>query len=136
MKVLRQIVKFMLVGAVAFGVDFGLYTTLTRTVDMLQPYYVAVSVATSAVAVMVAYVFNHYWTFRQMDEASWRYASRYFAVAGSGLLIQNALLAMLVEVVGLYDLVAKVVVVMVVGLCWNFALSRLWVFGSKVAKVT
>ena len=135
-RLLKQVIKFVVVGSVAFCFDFGLYTALTRLVDGLQDYYVLVSVGTSAVAVTVAYFLNHYWTFRQHEHASWRLAVRYFAVTGSGLVWQNVLLASLVEIVGVYDLYAKVIAVLVVGLCWNFALSRWWVFcGATYSKV-
>jgi putative flippase GtrA len=127
-KLAKQLVKFMFVGSVAFVTDFGTYTTLTRVFVELQPYYVIVSICTSFLAMLVAYFLNHNWTFRQTDKPSVVVASRYFIVTTSGLVLQNGLLAGLVELLGWHDLVAKFSAVVVVGFAWNFVLSRNWVF--------
>lgn len=127
-KFVKQLVKFIMVGSVAFVVDFGTYTALTRIFSGLLPLYVWVSVCTSALAILVAYFLNHHFTFRQAHAPSMFSAQKYFLVTGTGLVLQNTLLAILVEYIGLFDLVAKFLAVVIIGFAWNFALSRAWVF--------
>lgn len=134
-RLVKQLIKFIMVGSVAFVTDFGSYTALTRFFD-LHNYYVWVSVGTSFLAMLVGYFLNHRFTFRQADKPSLFMAGRYFSVTTSGLIMQNTLLAVLVELGDWHDLAAKFMAVVVVGFGWNFMLSRVWVFtGPTQAEV-
>jgi putative flippase GtrA len=123
-----QLVRFCVTGSVAAAVDFGSYVTLTRLVAPLRAYYVATSLATSVAATVVAYLINGRWTFRDPRGASFGQYGQYLAVYGLGVVWQNSLLALAVELLGWPDVVAKLAAVLVVGLGWNFVLAKRWVF--------
>lgn len=133
MQTLKQLIKFGLVGMVSFTIDFGTYTFLTRMITSLQEYYVLVSVFTSALAIVAAYIIHHHWTFRQTEKMSTTIAGRYLLVTVSGLLLQNGLLLILVERGQINDLFAKLLAVVIIGGGWNFIWARSWVF--RVGKM-
>lgn len=128
MSLVWQLVRFCLVGGVGAGVDFGSYFILTRLFPILRAYYIGTSLVTSTAATVVAYLINRRWTFCDPRRASFAQYGQYFLVYGIGIVWQNSLLALFVELFGWHDMVAKFAAVLVVGFGWNFVLAKRWVF--------
>ena len=92
----REMIKFGIVGAVAFVVDLGLFNILRNTV--LSGYgngplsrAVIATVISAAVATCVAWVGNRMWTFRHRRNRPVHHEALLFALTnGVALLIQAA----------------------------------------------
>jgi len=120
---LRQFVGFAAVGSVGLAAH---YLMLTGLVELLAVDPVAASVAGFVVGALVNYGLNRRLVFRS-DRAHRAAGPRFMAVAASGLVINAALMALLVDGLGVYYLAAQVLVTG--GLTvWHFALNKYWTF--------
>lgn len=82
----RELVKFAVVGAVAYVVDIVLFTVLKLTV--LEPKPVTAKILAVLVATIVSYVLNREWSFRARGGRERHHeAALFFAVCGVGLVI-------------------------------------------------
>ncbi|MDQ3887308.1 MAG: GtrA family protein [Actinomycetota bacterium] len=82
----RELVKFALVGAVAYVVDIVLFTALKLTV--LEPKPVTAKILAVLVATIVSYVLNREWSFRTRGGRERHHeAALFFTACGIGLVI-------------------------------------------------
>ncbi len=82
----RELVKFALVGAIAYIVDITLFTLLKTTV--LEPKPVTAKIVAVLVATIVSYVLNREWSFRTRGGRERHHeAALFFLVCGIGLVI-------------------------------------------------
>jgi putative flippase GtrA len=125
----RELMKFGTVGAVAFVVDVGLFNLiLHRTDKPLTAKAIAVVVATT-----VAYAGNRYWTFRRRGRSGvGREYILFFLLNGVGLVIALSCLAVSHYVLGftsrLADNIAANVIGLGLGTAFRFLSYRRWVF--------
>lgn len=123
MPILRQFAGFIGVGV------FGLvahYTVLTALVELGGVEAVAASIVGFVAGGVVNYVLNRKLVFRS-ERAHSAAGPRFVAVAVSGLAINAVAMAVLVDRLGVYYLVAQVLVTG--GLtAWHFLLNRFWTF--------
>jgi putative flippase GtrA len=133
--VVREVLKFGMVGGVAFVVDVGLFNLLVHTGDnpVLGDRPVTGAVLSTGVAIVVAWVGNRYWTFRhRRRSAVAREVLLFFAINLVGLGIAASCLAVSRYVLGLdsqlADNVAKNGVGLVLGMVFRFVCYRYIVF--------
>jgi putative flippase GtrA len=82
----RELVKFALVGGIAYIVDISLFTLLKTTV--LEPKPVTAKIVAVLVATIVSYVLNREWSFRTRGGRERHHeAALFFLVCGIGLVI-------------------------------------------------
>ncbi|USN53994.1 MAG: GtrA family protein [Candidatus Nomurabacteria bacterium] len=121
---LAQFIKF---GVVGFGntcLDFSIYFSLTRFFHV--PFLAANAVAFLS-AVSLSFTLNKRWTFRDRQRAFRRQYTRFVAVSAVGAVLTELGLWFFVVVVGLHDIYAKIVSVLIV-LFWNFFANKFWTF--------
>ena len=126
----RELGKFGVVGAVAYAVDFGLFNAFRFGVG-LGPL-TSKTIAT-AVAIVVSYYGNRYWTWRHRPRHSVRREYALFAaVNGAGLAIQLACLGVSYYLLGftgqLAENIAGNVIGVGLGTLFRFWAYRTWVF--------
>ena len=82
----RELVKFALVGGIAYIVDITLFTLLKTTV--LEPKPVTAKIVAVLIATIVSYVLNREWSFRTRGGRERHHeAALFFLVCGIGLVI-------------------------------------------------
>lgn len=119
----RQFAGFAAVGSIGLVAH---YLVLTGLVELLAVHPVAASAAGFVVGGLVNYGVNRRLVFRS-DRAHGAAGPRFLAVAASGLGLNAALMALLVDGFGVYYLAAQIVVT--AGLtAWHFALNKYWTF--------
>jgi putative flippase GtrA len=85
----RELVKFALVGGMAFVVDTVVFLVLKTTV--LAPKPVTAKIVAVLVATIVGYILNREWSFRTRGGRERHHeAALYFAVSGIGMIINAA----------------------------------------------
>lgn len=139
----RELVKFGVVGAVAFLVDVGLFNLLRfGGPGLLEDRPLTAKAISVSVATVVAWVGNRWWTFRRHRRASARRELALFVVMnGAGMAIALACLGVSHYVLGftspLADNVSANVVGLVLGTAFRFVTYRQWVFteGRDAAPV-
>jgi len=132
---IRQFIKFGVVGALNTVIDFGLLNLLVQVFGWPVVWANAVSFS---VAVINSYLLNKRWTFRNQSRAHVRQFSMFGLVSVVGLLLSSVLVHYGTEVLGAHSFglafawqynVAKAVSVVVV-LLWNFFASKYLVFND------
>jgi putative flippase GtrA len=125
----RELMKFGVVGGFAFAVDIGLFNLLLHATD--KP--LTSKTISAVVATTVAYVGNRYWTFRRRNRSSVRREyTLFFLLNGVGLVISLTCLAIshyLLDFTGrLADNIAANVVGLALATTFRFWSYRRWVF--------
>src|ERR687893_2749250 len=88
----RELVKFALVGGIAYVVDITLFTLLKTTV--LEPKPVTAKIIAVMIATIVSYVLNREWSFRTRGGRERHHeAALFFLVSGVGVAVYSAPLA-------------------------------------------
>lgn len=117
-----EILKFLIVGGSATALQYGLLIVFVQFAG-LSPV-VATSIA-YAISSVYNYLLNYYATFKS-DASHRTAATKFAAVACSGLLINAGIIAALTKV-GVHYLVAQVVATVVI-LVWNFVVHKYWTY--------
>jgi putative flippase GtrA len=131
----RELMKFGVVGGVAFVVDLGLFNLLLHATD--KP--LTSKTISTVVATTVAYAGNRHWTFRRRDRSGVRREyTLFFLLNGVGLAIALACLAIshyVLDFTGrLADNIAANVVGLALGTAFRFWSYRRWVFREPLPE--
>jgi putative flippase GtrA len=128
MKIGPQGVRYAVVGALAFCVDFGVTWLAVKALPLL---------AANTIGFIAANVFNfvlaHGWVFGARFERK-RFVPAYAAVLTVslvGLLVNNAVVWILVGLSGMALLPGKIIATLA-GLVWNFSARKFWIYKSKI----
>jgi putative flippase GtrA len=131
----RELMKFGVVGGFAFVVDIGLFNLLLHATE--KP--LTSKTISTVVATTVAYAGNRHWTFRRRERSGVRREfTLFFLLIGVGLLISLACLAIshyLLDFTGrLADNIAANGVGLALGTAFRFWSYRRWVFPELVPE--
>ena len=141
----REMIKFGIVGAVAFVVDLGLFNIMRSTV--LSGYgngplsrAVIATIISAAVATCVAWIGNRMWTFRHRRNRPVHHEALLFAVTnGVALLIQAVCVGVSHHFLGQESLVAENIAKLVgitLGTLFRFWAYRRFVFSEEPLEDT
>lgn len=138
--VVRELLKFGIVGAVAYVVDVGVFNLLRSSPGPLEDRPLTAKAISVAVATVVAWLGNRYWTFRRRRRVAVRRELALFVVMNiGGMAIALACLAVSHYLLGFTSAVADNISANVVGLAlgtaFRFYAYRRWVF-SEVPSAT
>lgn len=85
----HELIKFAIVGATTFVIDFSVFFTLKLTV--LEPKPVTAKIIAGIVAVIASYILNREWSFRDRGGRERHHeALLFFGVSGVGVLLSMA----------------------------------------------
>jgi len=128
--VLKQVVKFGIVGVSNIIADVAVYWLFTRFVHL---YYILASIISFLAANVWSYFWNRRWTFRDNSRAVIRQYLKFLTANIVAILLDIGILFILVNFLRLDDILAKIIASIVVGLI-NFTLNKKWAFSSKTPK--
>lgn len=124
----QQFIKFSAVGALNTAVDFGVYFTLTRLIFLFQQNYLLANALAFLAAVTNSYFLNKYWTFAFNERGSfWKQYGLFFITSLFTLTVLEIILYYLIERLDIYDLFAKVLLI-IISVVLNFFFSKFIVF--------
>lgn len=136
-KVIWQLAKFLLVGTSNVFVDLGVLGLLQFITGIAIGYWYSLFKAISALfAILNSYFWNKFWSFEQKDNSqAGKEALKFFAVAGSGIIVNNAIASYMVNVMrpqmGIslqgWGIIAGVVAAIIV-FVWDFLGYKFFVF--------
>ena len=84
--------------------------------------------------VIWSFTFNRFWTFKVRGAFSTKQYSKFLLVSCVGLTLSSGLLYIAVDRLGLFDILAKFLVAIIV-MMWNFNANKFWTFKSAVKLV-
>lgn len=127
---LKQFIKFSLVGVLNTLIDFFAFFLLTRLIPWFKDNYLVANALAFSLAVTNSFILNKRWTFKNFrrDNLLAQYF-KFFILSALTLLITGLFLYYLINQLNIYDLLAKVIVILISVSC-NFFISRLFIFRS------
>ncbi|TCK59700.1 GtrA family protein [Curtobacterium sp. PhB136] len=135
-RLIAQLARFGVVGAIGFVVDTGLFNLLRATVlspdDVHAGPFIA-KVISTIVAIFVNWMGNRYWTFRdQRRSVATREGIEFVVVSLGGMVISLGCLGLSHYVFGftsaLADNISGNVIGLVLGTAFRFWLYKVWVY--------
>jgi len=121
---LKQFVKFALVGVLNTAIHYGVFYSLYEFVGL---YYVLASGIGFCLAVTNSYFFNKFWTFKRRGSDVRREFVKFFIVNCLTLSINLGSMAILVELFAMHPPVAQLVTIGIT-LVINFLGNKFWTF--------
>lgn len=128
--IIRQFIKFCLVGSFNAFLDYFIYISLTR---LFFFHYLLANLISFFITVCVSFILNKKWTFRDKDSKVGLQYAKFWIMAVCGLGFNELILFLLVRYFNVYDLLAKTVAIGIV-LFWNFFVGRYWVFKNSKSE--
>jgi len=122
--ILKQFIKFCLVGFSNTVIDFLVYLILTR---FFLIYFIIANIFSFLIAATWSFILNKYWTFRNKEKRIKSQYIKFLIISTLGLILNTFFLYILVSYWGFYDLLAKAIAIIIV-LFWNFGMNRFWTF--------
>jgi putative flippase GtrA len=126
---MRQFIKFNLVGLLNTALDFAVITLLT----WLGVYYILAQCLSYGVGMLNSYTLNKYWTFAQKGRFEPKQAIRFALLNLGSLLLSLALLVIFKDQWMMKVLLAKLLTTVITTLV-NYAGNKLWVFPANETK--
>ncbi len=126
----KQLIKFFIVGVSNTALDFIIYAALTRIFHL---YYLVSATISFIFSVTWSFNLNRRWTFKVKRRLVTQYAT-FFFVNAIVLLLNISILYVLVDCLGIYDLLAKVIASVILGI-FNFTINKFWTFRPKYEKI-
>lgn len=124
---LYQIIKFSIVGGLAFFIDYSVLFLLT---DKFGIYYLLSSGISFIISTFFNYIVSMRYVFKGKN-GNKLYEVIVFAIFSLiGLLINQCIMSILVEKINLYYMFSKVIATIVV-MCWNFITRKLLLEENK-----
>lgn len=126
---LEEFIKFAVVGGSGVLVNMGLLFILTRylnvRLEIASPIAIEVSILTN-------FFLNNLWTFRKRltHVPFWSRIFRYHLVTGLAGIVNYIVLLLLVNIVGLHDLISNLIGILI-GTVINFTLNSLWTWSVR-----
>jgi len=143
----KQLVKYGLVGIVGLVIDMGIFYLLVNTFSVHYPFSLTISsllggkmsvgmldilisnIISQTLAVINNFILNSYFTFKVTDSKLKRFAS-FAGVAVVGMVISSMLLTLFIGVLGINDMVAKIMSIFIVAAI-QFVINKLVTFKQK-----
>ena len=124
---IKQFIRFVVIGALNTLVDFTIYLLLTRSLGL---YYVYSNLVSVAFAGIIAFFLSKHITFQNKEADHLQQSTKFALVAASVFLLNNTVLFALVHWLNVHDILAKIIATGCVVL-WSFGWQRFWVFRVK-----
>ena len=139
-----EFIRFGLIGGIGFVVDFGVFNLLRTTVmdpENMHGGPVIAKLISTALAILVNWLGNRFWTFRDRRRHDvLRESVEFFAVSIAGMGIGLGCLWVSHYVLGytslLADNISGNVIGLILGAAFRFVLYRVWVFGPHRVQTT
>ncbi len=106
--------------------DIGFYWFLTRICHL---QYLLAALCSFIIVVSWSFYINRKWTFRHTGTDLRRQYIKFFTANSISAALNLTLLFLTVDYLNIYDLLAKIIVSVTVGL-FNFSLNKAWTFKS------
>lgn len=126
-KLIKQVIKFGLVGVIASLIDFGLLTMLT---EFFNVYYLI----SAAVSFVVSTIFNYIASMRFVFESKFEKKQRhkeviiFLVLSIIGLIVNQVMMWFFVDIMNIYYIFGKVLATVIV-MIWNFVSRKIWLEG-------
>lgn len=113
----RNLILYGIIGSFSAGVDFMIFYSLTKGLNI---YYLYANIVSVTAGITISFLLNKKFNFKVEDKAVKRFLI-FFTVGFSGLLLSLALLYVFIDVLALGKLISKLLSIILVVLLQFFA---------------
>lgn len=128
-----EVWRFLVVGTSNAAVDFVVYLILTRSFLFWREHYLMANAVAFILANLNSFIWNRHWTFKAKEGGIWRQYAGFFSTSLVYLAFIQAGLWLLVSVWGMYDLLAKVIVIGL-GMILYFTVLKRFIFSRSLQE--
>jgi len=118
---------FCLVGVSNTAIDFLVYFFLTRYLGFIGDLLFVAKIVSYFVATLNSYLLNRSWTFAKSGSVTWKEFGKFYALMGSGVLINVGVYIVNTRILGMSDLISLFIAAVFTAV-WGYALSRTFIF--------
>lgn len=122
-KLVVQILRFGVVGVLAFIVDYGILYLLTEYVHL---YYLLSSIISFLISLVVNYILSIKWVFDVQKKQTVKDVIIFTVLSTIGLLINSLVMYLSVELFSIYYMIGKIIATFIV-MVWNFITRKIFV---------
>ena len=122
-KLIQQIIKFGIVGGLAFLIDYGIYVLLT---EVFSVYYILASIISFTLSVIFNYILSIKWVFDVNKKQGIKEFITFIILSVIGLIINSIILYLTVELIHIHKLIAKIIATAVV-MVYNFITRKIFI---------
>ncbi len=122
-KLFQQIIKFGIVGGLAFIIDYGIYTLLSQ---LLGIYYILASIISFSISVIFNYILSIKWVFDVTKKQTTKEFIIFIVLSVIGLIINSIILYICVELFNIHDMVGKIIATIIV-MVYNFITRKIFI---------
>ena len=123
----KQFVKFGIVGVANTLIQWAAYYPL---VLFLNVHYIIANIVGFILSTLNSYYWNSKYVFPKKDQNRKSVIIRCFCAYGFTFLLSNALLGLMVDIIGISKMVAPIISLFIT-VPTNFALNKFWVYKEK-----
>lgn len=122
-KLAMQVMKFGLVGGVAFVIDFVLLLLFT---EVFEIHYIISAAFSFIISTVFNYLASMRWVFKSKYKSNRMKELKIFiALSISGLIINEIFMMLFVEKLGIHYMATKIIVTIIV-MVWNFVTRKIF----------
>lgn len=122
-KLINQILKFGVVGGLAFLIDYGLLYFLTEFCNI---YYMISSVISFTVSLIFNYILSIKWVFDVRKKQTYKEVIVFVLLSVFGLLINQLVMYVGSDLLNIYYMITKLVATFIV-MVWNFVTRKIFI---------
>ena len=122
-KLFKQIIKFGIVGGLAFIIDYGIYTLLSQ---LLGIYYILASIISFSISVIFNYILSIKWVFDVTKKQTTKDFIIFIVLSVIGLIINSIILYICVELFNIHDMICKIIATIIV-MVYNFITRKIFI---------
>lgn len=122
-KLVKQIIKFGIVGASAFLIDYSILYILT---EFFEIYYLYSSVISFSVSVIFNYILSIKWVFDVSKKQTIKEFSTFIILSIIGLIINQLIMFVMVEKASIWYMFSKIVSTIIV-MVYNFITRKIFI---------
>ncbi len=122
-KLIRQIIRFGIVGGLAFIIDYGVYALLTQVFSV---YYILASVISFSLSVIFNYILSITWVFDVNKKQGVKEFIVFIVLSVIGLLLNSLILYLSVELLHIHNLIGKIIATIIV-MIYNFITRKIFI---------
>ena len=122
-KLFEQIIKFGIVGVIAFFIDYSLLYILT---EFLGIYYLYSSIISFIVSLIFNYIVSIKWVFDVSKKQTLKDFIIFILLSIIGLIINQLVMYIMVEKVNIWYMFSKIISTIIV-MIWNFITRKIFI---------
>ena len=122
-KLLRQILKFGVVGGTAFIIDYGIFTILSQ---LLHIHYLIASVISFSISVIYNYILSIKWVFDVSKKQTAKEFIVFIILSVIGLGLNSLIMYVSVDLMHIHEMISKIIATAIV-MVYNFITRKIFI---------